>query len=150
MGRILPVRSRGGVPPPFSQPPREPTFPAPTKVEFDSMSIRDLLAYVLPIMGYIVKDLYTPIVKDMDDWYGDPAKRSLWGKSVRYGMFDRSSETDILVHEVVRILLGQTRPHSDLDANGEAGDDNRSDGAINAILPDNVSQKTAFSVFIIF
>src|SRR5260221_449808 len=113
MGRILPVRSRGGVPPPFSQPPREPTFPAPTKVEFDSMSIRDLLAYVLPIMGYIVKDLYTPIVKDMDDWYGDPAKRSLWGKSVRYGMFDRSSETDILVHEVLRILLGQTRRHSD-------------------------------------
>ena len=151
MGRILPIRSRGAPPPP-SQLPREPSSSAPTKKEFDSISIRDLLAYVLPIMKCILRDSYAPILKDVDDWYEDPAGRSLRGKRVRYGMFDRTSETDALVDEVVRILLGRkTKGRFDLGANGDAGDHthSHSDDAIDAVpasLPDDVSRV----VFLLF
>ncbi|KAF8330030.1 uncharacterized protein EI90DRAFT_1258253 [Cantharellus anzutake] len=96
LGRIKPVMRRGSQHP-SSQPPREPTFPAPTYGTFDGTPISHLLPYVLPIMKLIIKDLYMPI-----------------------------RETEVLVDEIARILLGVGKAREDLlceDAGGGGSGD---------------------------
>ncbi|KAF8323626.1 uncharacterized protein EI90DRAFT_3076608 [Cantharellus anzutake] len=125
LGRIKPVMRRGSQHP-SSQPPREPTFPAPTYGTFDGTPISHLLPYVLPIMKLIIKDLYMPIRENVDDWYQDPGSRALRGKQVRYGMFERRGETEVLVDEIARILLGVGKAREDLlceDAGGSGSGD---------------------------